>query len=90
MVWELLFRGFRELFLGFSGNRGLVKISVWLSRHFDFQGLVGFGSVYFVLCWGGWFLDGFGNGFFVILGLILGAFWLQQSINNGINFGIDF
>ena len=34
--------------------------------------------------------DGSRNGFLVILGWILGAFWLPKSMKNGIDFGSDF
>ena len=57
-----------------------MKISVSLKRELDFQGLDGFVSVCFVLFFGVWFLDGFGNGFLVVWGWILGAFWLPKSI----------
>ena len=39
---------------------------------------------------GDWFLDWFGNRFLVIYGWIWGLFWLQKSIKNNIDFGIDF
>ena len=71
-------------------NREIVKISVSSRRELNFQGLVGSGFLYFLLFFGVWFLDGFGDGFLVILGWILGAFWLPKSIKNVIGFGIDF
>ena len=46
----------------------IVKISVSCTRELDFQGLAGFGSVCFLFCFGVWFLNGFGDGFFVIWG----------------------
>ena len=58
----------------------LVEISTPLERQLDFQGLAGFGSVCFVLFFGVWFLDGFGNGFLVVLGWIWAPFWLPKSI----------
>ena len=67
-----------------------MEISTPLERQLDFQGLAGFGSVCFVLFFGVWFLDGFGNGFLVVLGWILGTFWLPKSMKNGIDFGIYF
>ena len=44
-------------------DREFVKTSTALARELDFQGLEGFGSVYFRFCLGGWFRDGSGNGF---------------------------
>ena len=67
-----------------------MKISVSPTRQLDFQGLAGFGSVCFVLFFSAWFLDGFGYGFLVVLGWILGAFWFEKSLKNVIDFGIDF
>ncbi len=61
-----------------------------LERQLDLQGLLGFGFVCFLLFLGAWFLDGFGNGFFVISGWILASFWLPESMKNGIEIGIDF
>ena len=90
MVLGPRFRCFCTTFFGFVGNRELVKISVSLKRELDFQGLAGFGSVCFVLFFRVWFLDGFGNRFLVVLGSILGAFWLPKSMKNVIDFGIDF
>ena len=68
----------------------IVKISVSCTRELDFQGLAGSVFLYFFLFFGVWFLDGFEDGFLVILGWILGAFWLPKSIKNVIDFGIDF
>ena len=67
-----------------------MKISVSLKRELDFQGLA---VSVFLYCWlffGIWFMDGFGDGFFMILGWILVAFWLPKSMKNVIDFGIDF
>ena len=64
-----------------------MKISVSLKRELDFQGLDGFGSVCVVLFFGVRFLDGSGNGLFVILGWSLGAFGLPKSRKHGIGFG---
>ena len=55
-------------------NGEIVKISTACRRELTFQGLAGFVFVYVLLLLGVWFLDGFGDGFFVILGWILGAF----------------
>ena len=71
-------------------NREIVKISVSPRRELNFQGLVGSVFFCFFLFLGVWFLDGFGDGFLVILGWILGAFWLPKSIKKVIDFGIDF
>ena len=86
----MLFRGFWSVFSDIFGNCELVEISTPLERQLDFQGLAGFGSVCFVLFFGVWFLDGFGNGFLVVLGWIWAPFWLPKSIKNVIGFGIDF
>ncbi len=90
VIWGVFFRGFGSVFLDIFGKCELVKISVSCTRELDFQGFAGLGSVCFVLFFGVWFLDGFGNGFLVVLGWIWGAFWLPKSMNNGIDFGIDF
>jgi hypothetical protein len=71
MILEVFFRGFWSVFLDMFGNCELVKISVSLKRELDFQGLAGFGSACFVLFFGVRFLDGFGNGFLLILESIL-------------------
>ena len=71
-------------------NCEIVKISTTLEPQLDFQGLAGFVSVGLLLFLGDWFLDGFGDGFFVILEWIWGAFWLPKSIKKVIEFGIDF
>ena len=52
-----------DKFFVFFGNREYVKTSTALARELDFQGLEGFGSVYFCYFCGGWFRDGSGNGF---------------------------
>ena len=78
------------MFFVFFENRELVKISVSCTRELDFQGLAGFVSVCFCLFSGVWFLDGFGDGFWMIFGLILRPFWLSKSTKNVIEFGIDF
>ena len=44
-----------------------MNICTTLRRQLDFQGLAGFGSACFVLFFGVWFLDGFGDGFLFIL-----------------------
>ncbi len=67
-----------------------MKICTACRRELNFQGLVGYVFLYFLLFFRVWFLDGFGDGFLVILGWILGAFWLPKSIKNVIDFGIDF
>ena len=67
-----------------------MNICTTLERQLDFQGLAGFVFVCFLLFFSVWFLDGFGDGFFVILGWILEAFCLPKSIKNVIGFGIDF
>ena len=67
-----------------------MKNSTALKRKLNFQGLAGYVFVYVSLFFGVWFLDGSGNGFLVILGWILGAFWLPKSMKNVIDFGIDF
>ncbi len=79
---ECIFRYFR--------NCELVKISVSLKRELDFQGLAGFGSACVVLFSGVRFLDGFGNGFLLILEWFWAPFCLPKSLKNVIDFGIDF
>ena len=49
-VWEYL-RGFRT-FCFFLRNHEYVKTSTACARELDFQGLEGFGSVYFCDFWG--------------------------------------
>ena len=49
-------------------NREIVKIGVSPRRELNFQGLAGSVFLYFLLFFGVWFLDGFGDGFLVILG----------------------
>ena len=83
-------RGFWSTFYCIFENGKIVKISVSCTRELDFQGLAGYVSVCFFLFLGVWFLDGFGDGFLVIWGWILGAFWLPKSIKKVIDFGIDF
>ena len=67
-----------------------MKNSTSLRRQLDFQGLAGSVFLYFLLFLAVWFLDGFGDGFLVIFGWFLRAFWLPKSIKNMIDFGIDF
>ena len=67
-----------------------MKIGVSLKRELDFQGFAGLASVCFVLLFGVWFLDGFGNGFSVILGWIWGPFCLPKSIKTGSISGLIF
>ena len=90
MVLGVFLRGFLIVFLVIFWNCELVNICTTLRRQLDFQCLAGFGSACFVLFFGAWFLDGFGNGFLMIFRGIWGLFWLPKSINNSINFGIDF
>ena len=70
--------------------RIIVNICTTLRHQLDFKGLVGFGSACFVLFFGVWFLDGFGNGFLMIFRWIWGLFWLPKSIKNSIDVGIYF
>ena len=51
-----------------------MKNSTASTRELNLQGLAGFVFACFLLFLSVWFLDGFGDGFFVILGWILGAF----------------
>ncbi len=67
-----------------------MKISVSPKRELYFQGLAVSVFLYFCFFFGAWFMDGFGDGFFVILGWILVAFWLPKSMKNVIDFGFDF
>ena len=90
MILELIFRGVLSVFLIILWNCELVNICTTLRSQLDFQGLAGFGSACFVLFFGVWFLDGFGNGFLMIFRWIWGPFWLPKSIKNVIDFGIDF
>ena len=90
MILVSFFRGFSLIFSYFFESGKIVKISTAYKRELNFQGLAGSVFVYFLLFFGVWFLDGFGDGFFVILGWILGAFWLPKSIKNVTDFGIDF
>ena len=57
-----------------SGNSEIVKTSVSCRRELKFQGLAGSVSVCCLLFLKAWFLDGFGNDFFMIWGCILGVF----------------
>ena len=90
MILGVFFRGFLSVFLVIFWNCELVNICTTLRRQLDFKGLAGFGSACFVLFFGVWFLDGFGNGFLMIFRWIWGLFWLSKSIKNSIDFGIDF
>ena len=63
MILGVFFRGFLSVFFGIFWNCELVNICTTLGRQLDFQGLAWFGSACFVLFFGIWFLDGFGNGF---------------------------
>ena len=90
MILGVFFRGFLSIFLGIFWNCELVNICTTLGRQLDFQGLAGFGSACFVLFFGVWFLDGFGNEFLMIFRWIWCLFWLPKSIKNVIDFGIDF
>ena len=90
MVLGVFFRSFLSVFLVICWNCELVNICTTLRRQLDFQGLAGSGSVCFVLFFGVWFLDGFGNGFLMIFRWIWVLFWLSKSIKNSIDFGIDF
>ena len=90
MILRLVFRRFLDVFLHDFWNCELVNICTTPRRQLDFKGLAGFGSACFVLFFGVWFLDGFGNGFLMIFRWIWGLFWLSKSIKNSIDFGIDF
>ena len=83
-------RGFWLSFCYIFENREIVKIGVSHRRELNFQGLAGSVFLYCLLFFGVWFFDCFGDGCLVILGWILGAFWLPKSINLVIDFGIDF
>ena len=52
MVLGVLLRGGWTIFFVFFGNREYVKTSTACARELDFQGLEGFGSVYFCDFWG--------------------------------------
>ena len=67
-----------------------MKTSTALARELDFQGLVGLGSVYVCCFFGVGFGMALGMNFEMILGWILGAFWLRASMKNAIDFGSDF
>ena len=86
----VFFRGVSSVFLAIFWNCKLVNICTTLRRRLDFQGLAGCGSVCFVLFFGVWFLDCFGNDFFMIFRWIWDLFWLPKSIKHSIDFGIDF
>ena len=90
MVLGMFFRGFLSVFLVIFWNCELVNICTTHRRQLDFQGLAGFGSACFVLFFGVWFLDGFGNRFLMIFRWIWGMFRLPKSIKNVIDFGINF
>ncbi len=86
----LLFERFLVNVLIYFENGELVKISVSLKRELDFQGLEVSVFLYFWLFFGILFMDGFWDGFFMILGWILVAFWLPKSMKKVIDFGIYF
>ena len=90
MISVYFLRGVWLTFRCILENGEIVKISVSCTRELDFQGLAGYVSVCFVLFLGVWFLDGFGDGFLLILGWILEVCWLQKSIKSVIDFGVDF
>ena len=90
MVLGVFFRGCLSVFLDILWNCELVNICTTHRRQLDFQGLAGSGSVCFVLFFGVWFLDGFGNGFLMNFRWIWGAFWLPKPIKRVIDFGINF
>ena len=90
MISGLLLRGIWTTFSDIFENGEIVKISTTLEPQLDFQGLAGFGSVCFVLFFGVWFLDGFGNGFLVIWEWIWDPFCPPKAIKHVIDFGIDF
>ena len=73
MVLGVFFRCCLSVFLVIFWNCKLVNICTTLGRQLDFQGLAGFGSACFVLFFGVWFLDGFGNGFLMIVEVDLGS-----------------
>ena len=60
-------------------NGEIVKNSTACRRELNFQGLAGYAFVCFLLFFRVWFLDGFWDGFFMIWGCILGAFWTQKA-----------
>ena len=66
MISACFFRGVLTTFLYISENVEIVKISTAPKRELNFQGLAGSVFVYFLLFFGVWFLDGFGDGFLVI------------------------
>ena len=86
----LLFEGFGLTFYCIFENGEIVKISVSCTREIDFQGLAWSVFPYSLLFFGVWFLDGFGDGFFVIFGWILAPFWHSKTLKNMIKFGVDF
>ena len=90
MLLVYFLRGFLLIFHHIFENGEIVKNSTACRRELNFQGLAGSVFLYFLLFFGVWFLDGFGDGFLVIWGWILGAFWFPKSMKNGLDFGIDF
>ena len=90
MILVYVLRVFLLIFHHIFENGEIVKNSTALKRELNFQGLAGFVFACFLLFFGVWFLDGFGDLFLVIWGWILGAFWLTKSIKSVIDFGIDF
>ena len=69
------FERFLDHFFVFCGNREYVKTSTACARELDFQGLEGFGSVYFCYSVSRWLLDGFLVDFGTKLGGKLGSSW---------------
>ena len=80
MILVSFFKGFWSTFFYIFENGEIVKISTASKRELNFQGLAGSVFVYFLLFFGVWFLDGFGDGFLVILGWILGPLFCKIRI----------
>ena len=90
MILGSFLRGVWLFFCYISENGEIVKNSTACRRELNFHGLAESIFVYLMLVFGVWFLDGFGDGFLMILGWIWGAFWTPKSTNHVMYFGIDF